>query len=172
MKLLIDNLLEYSRLRSLGAPLERIDSRKALQNAIDNLRTTINQRQAIVTSDGLGDVLADPSQLTQLFQNLIVNAIKFCNKQPPHVVVRAEYHDDEVVFSVSDNGIGIDSKDFARIFTIFQRLHARDAYTGTGIGLALCQQIVQRHGGRIWVDSDVGHGSTFYFTMRLPDDGA
>jgi signal transduction histidine kinase len=168
MSLLIENLLEYARIRSQGAPLVRVDSRRALQHALDNLRNVISERQAVVTSEGLGEVLADPTQLTQLFQNLIGNAIKFCDKQPPQVQVRAEYGAQQVTFSVADNGIGIDAKDFARIFTIFQRLHSREAYTGTGIGLAICQQIVQRHGGRIWVESVLGQGSTFLFTLQRP----
>jgi signal transduction histidine kinase len=172
MSLLIDNLLEYSRIRSQGAPMVRVDSRQALQHALENLRSVVNERQAEITAEGLGEVLADPTQLTQLFQNLIGNAIKFCDKQPPRVHIRAEYGSHEVLFSVADNGIGIDSKDFARIFTIFQRLHTREAYTGTGIGLAICQQIVQRHGGRIWVESKLGEGSTFLFTLQRPSSDA
>jgi signal transduction histidine kinase len=167
MKLLIDHLLEYSRVCSLGAPPEWVDSRQAFRHALNNLRTTIEQRQAVVTSEGLGNVLADLSQLTQLFQNVIGNAIKFCNQHPPRVHVLAEYAKDEVTFAISDNGIGIDPKDSGRIFTIFRRLHSSDAYAGTGIGLAICQQIVQRHGGRIWVESEPGQGSTFFFTLRL-----
>jgi signal transduction histidine kinase len=170
MKLLIDHLLEYSRVRSLGAPPERIDSRQAFQHAVDNLRSAIQQSQAVVTSEGLGEVLADSSQLTQVFQNLIGNAIKFCDQKPPRVHVRADYGDEEVTIAVSDNGIGIDPRDSSRIFTIFRRLHADDKYAGTGIGLAICQQIVQRHGGRIWVESEPGKGSTFFFTLRLPND--
>ncbi len=126
----------------------------------------------MVTTENLGNVMADPSQLTQVFQNLIGNAIKFTDKEPPRVHVRAEYGTDEVIFSVTDNGIGIDSADFGRIFTIFQRLHTSDTYTGAGIGLAMCQQIIQRHGGRIWLESEIDKGSTFYFTLRPPDDDA
>jgi light-regulated signal transduction histidine kinase (bacteriophytochrome) len=172
MAMLIDSLLEYARIRSQGAPLARCDSRLALQHALDNLRSAIGRTQAVITSDGLGDVLADSTQLTQLFQNLIGNALKFCDKQPPQVRVTAETGPQLVTFSVSDNGIGISPRDFGRIFTIFQRLHAREAYAGTGIGLAICQQIVQRHGGRIWVESKLGEGSTFYFTLQRPAGAA
>jgi light-regulated signal transduction histidine kinase (bacteriophytochrome) len=120
----------------------------------------------------LGEVLADPTQLTQLFQNLIGNALKFCDKRPPQVRITADTGPQQVTFAVADNGIGINPRDFGRIFTIFQRLHSREAYAGTGIGLAICQQIVQRHGGRIWVESKLGEGSTFFFTLQRPADAA
>jgi signal transduction histidine kinase len=170
MKVLIDNLLEFSRIRSQGAPLVCTDSRQALQHALDNLSSTIEQRQAVITAAGLGEVLADPSQLTQLFQNLIGNAIKFCDRRPPRVEIRAEYGEQQVTITVTDNGIGMDPKDFQRIFEIFQRLHASGTYPGAGMGLAICQQIVQRHGGRIWVESRVGQGSSFHFTLGLPGE--
>ena len=110
--------------------------------------------------------MADRAQLAQVFQNLIANAIKFRREDaPPHVHVSAEREGDKWLLSVADNGIGIDPKQADRIFQIFQRLHTREEYEGTGIGLALCKRIVERHGGRIWVESAVGEGSTFYFTL-------
>jgi light-regulated signal transduction histidine kinase (bacteriophytochrome) len=172
LKLLIDNLLEYSHVRSQKTELQTVSAQVAFQQAVENLRGSIQQRQATVTSSGLGDVLADPQQLTQLFQNLISNGIKFCDQPSPQVHVHADYGPQWVTFSVRDNGIGLERRDFQRIFTIFQRLHAREAYEGTGIGLAICQQIVQRHGGQIWVESEPGEGSTFFFTLPLPSGGA
>ncbi|MCA9166470.1 MAG: HAMP domain-containing protein [Planctomycetales bacterium] len=165
LKLLIDNLLEYSRLRTQAKDPQQIDSRAALDNACANLRSVIEQRNAVISTRGLGAVTADPLQLTQLFQNLIGNALKFCDRPQPVIQVAADYGPEEVIFSIRDNGIGLDAKDYQRIFTIFSRLHGREEYSGTGLGLAICQQIVQRHGGRIWVESKVGEGSTFYFTL-------
>jgi light-regulated signal transduction histidine kinase (bacteriophytochrome) len=165
MRTLIDHLLEYSRVRMQGQPLEETDSEQALQAALDNLRGLLHDRKARVTSSGLCPVMADASQLTQVFQNLIGNAVKFCQAEVPEVVVHAEPDGEQVVFSVRDNGIGIDPRDHERIFSIFQRLHTADAYPGTGLGLAICQQIVKRHQGRIWVESVPGEGSTFLFTL-------
>jgi light-regulated signal transduction histidine kinase (bacteriophytochrome) len=113
--------------------------------------------------------MADATQLTQLFQNLISNAIKFCSDQPPQIHISSQRRADTWLFSVQDNGIGIDSEYIDRIFLIFQRLHSRGEYPGTGIGLAICKKIIERHGGSIWVESQPGQGSTFYFT--IPDRG-
>jgi light-regulated signal transduction histidine kinase (bacteriophytochrome) len=139
-----------------------------------NLKITLDETRAVITHDLLPHVMGDPIQLIQLFQNLISNGIKFRDpdKRPEiHVSAEARVAEDldrggyEWVFSVRDNGIGIEQKYFDRIFVIFQRLHTREQYPGTGIGLALCKKIVERHGGRIWVESQEGKGSTFYFSL-------
>jgi hypothetical protein len=138
-----------------------------LSHALSNLRVAIEESQATITFDDLPTVDTDATQLTQVFQNLISNAIKFHKQDiPPCVHVSAEPGKNEWRFSVRDNGIGIAPKHTERIFLIFQRLHTREEYPGTGIGLAVCKKIVERHGGRLWVTSEPGEGSTFYFTIR------
>jgi signal transduction histidine kinase len=167
MQRLINDLLGYSRVGSRGKPFGKTDCQQVLQETLANLRTTIDETDATVTHDPLPTVIADEPQLVQVLQNLVSNAIKFRGQAPPVVHIGAERKHDEWVFSVRDNGIGIDPQYYERIFVIFQTLHPRDQYPGTGIGLALCKRIVERHGGRIWVESQLGQGATFYFT--IPD---
>ncbi len=166
MAALISDLLAYSRLGTAGDPFRVVDSGAMLDRARQQLRAAIEESGAVVEAEALPRVLADEVQLTQLFQNLLGNAIKYRGAGPPRIIVRAERRDGSWEFSVKDNGIGIESQYFARIFVIFQRLHTRTDYPGTGIGLAICQKIVERHGGRIWVESSLGSGSTFRFTLR------
>jgi len=166
MKQLIEDLLAYSRVGTRGKELRLIPAQGALDRALVNLRASIESSDAQITHDVLPEVSADDTQLTQLFQNLIGNAIKFRKKDETlriHVGVKEET--DEWRFSVSDNGIGIERQYFERIFMVFQRLHTRDEYPGTGIGLAICKKVVDRHGGRMWVESVQGKGSTFVFTL-------
>ena len=170
MRVLIDDLLTYSRIGTHGRPFEPTDCEEVLERVFANLQMAIHESGAIVTHNHLPTVTADPSQLEQLLQNLIRNAIKFHSEEPPRVHVSAEENATEWLFSVRDNGIGIDPEYANRIFVIFQRLHGRGEYPGTGIGLAVCKKIVQRHGGRIWVESQPGKGSTFYFTIPNAGD--
>ena len=136
-----------------------------MEEAISNLQIAIKESGAIITYETLPQVKGDLTQLVQLFQNLLSNAIKFRGPEPPRIHVSACREEREWIFVVRDNGIGIDPKFANRIFVIFQRLHNRGSYPGTGIGLAICKRIVQRHGGRIWVESEPGKGATFYFTL-------
>jgi light-regulated signal transduction histidine kinase (bacteriophytochrome) len=165
MHALIDGLLMYSRVSTGEKMFEPIDSKKVLDLALENLQVAIEETSAIVTHDPLPTVMADDLQIGQLYQNLIGNAIKFHGEEPPRVHVSAEQKENEWLFSVRDNGIGIDSKYGESIFTVFQRLHKKSEYPGTGLGLAISKKIVERHGGRIWVESKPGEGSTFYFTI-------
>jgi signal transduction histidine kinase len=165
MQWLINDLLAYSRVTSRDQVLEVVDCDSVLEEVLSDLRVAIEESRAVVTHDPLPRVMADRGQLGQLFQNLIGNAIKFHGKEPPQVHVTAERKSDEWAFSVHDNGIGLDPQYAERIFVIFQRLHDREEYPGTGIGLAICKKVVERHGGRIWVVSQVGQGATFHFTL-------
>jgi PAS domain S-box-containing protein len=165
MQGLINDLLTYSRVGTRGKPLETADAHALLGEAIRNLAAMIEENRAIITNDDLPTVRADASQLIQVFQNLISNAIKFQRENGPHIHVSAQNKRREWVFSIRDNGIGIDRQYADRIFIIFQRLHTRQEYPGTGIGLALCKRIVERHGGKIWFESEPGKGTTFFFTI-------
>ena len=167
MKVLIDDLLRFARVNTQAKPFQRLDAQAALDQALRSLGRSITDKEAVVTHDPLPSIVGDTTQMTQLFQNLVGNAIKFCNRTPPHVHVGAERRGNTWQFSIRDNGIGIAPKDMDRIFILFQRLHAREAYPGTGMGLAICKKIVERHGGRIWVESQVGQGSTFVFTIPV-----
>jgi PAS domain S-box-containing protein len=171
MQTLINDLLAYSRVSTHGKPFQPTDCAATLNYALSNLEIAIEESGAVVTNDPLPTVMADETQLMRVFQNLIGNGIKFRTDLSPeiHVGVERNDNDGEWLFSVQDNGIGIDPQYFERIFAIFQRLHSREEYPGTGIGLAICKKIVERHGGRIWVESEVGKGATFYFT--IPDRG-
>jgi two-component system, sensor histidine kinase and response regulator len=165
MRTQIRDLLEYARVRNRGATLEPVNVAEALDRALADLATPIEESSASITHGPLPTLLADPAQLGQLFMNLLDNAVKFRHSSTPHVHVSADRVGDEWRFSVADNGIGIDVDDQDRIFGVFTRLHTRDEFPGTGIGLAICRRIVERHGGRIWVDSKKGEGSAFRFTL-------
>ena len=166
MDQLLDALLQYCR---SGEILERprlIETQAVLESALTNLRAEIQQTGAEITHGAMPTVLADELHLRQVFQNLVGNAIKYHRETPPRVHVSAERNSLEWVFSITDNGIGIEAHHFERIFGIFKRLHGAE-YPGTGIGLAACRRIVERHGGRIWVKSEPGTGSTFSFTLPV-----
>jgi len=165
MQALINDLLAYSRVNSQDAAFARADCNQIMAKVLENLRASIDAEQAHIMVDALPTVLGDATQLGQVFQNLLGNALKFRGKEPPRIRVAAERKAGQWVFSVSDNGIGIEAQYFERIFIIFQRLHTIEEYGGTGIGLAICKKIVERHGGRIWLESKPGQGSTFFFSV-------
>lgn len=165
MQILINDLLAYSRINPHGMNFRPIDCEIVLKRTLDSLQAAIRESGANVDHDPLPTVIADDLQLGQLFQNLISNAIKFRNDQVPHIHISVEEKGGEWVFGVHDNGMGIDPQYSERIFIIFQRLHNKEKYSGTGIGLAICKKITDYHGGRIWVDSHPGKGATFYFTI-------
>jgi PAS domain S-box-containing protein len=166
MQGLIKDLLVYSRAGTNGRVLREVSAENALKEALANLRATIDQSGAVVTHDALPAVRTDETQLTQVFQNLVGNAIKYHGAEVPRVHVSVTKNGgDEWIFSVRDNGLGIDPQYFDRIFILFQRLHGRDEFEGTGIGLAICKKILERLGGRIWVESQANKGSTFYFAL-------
>jgi signal transduction histidine kinase len=167
MQQLIDDLLEYSRVGTRGKPFEEIHTGELLEQVLANLAVAIEESDAQISYEGMPILMADATQLGQLFQNLIGNAIKFRGVDPLGIEVTAEQMGDEWRFSVRDNGIGIEPQYQERIFQIFQRLHSREEYPGTGIGLAICKRIVERHGGRIWVESELGKGSAFCFTLPV-----
>jgi signal transduction histidine kinase len=165
MQQLIQDLLIYSRAGTKGIDPVETSSEHALEQAVANLRGAIEDCQAVITRDVLPTLVADPSQLNQLFQNLVGNAIKYRRSEAPRIHISSIRKDSSWEFSVQDNGLGIEEKYFEKIFVMFQRLHKRDEFSGTGIGLAICKKIVERHGGRIWVESTPEQGSTFSFTL-------
>jgi PAS domain S-box-containing protein len=169
MKSLILDLLAYSRVVTKGKEPAQTDCEQILERALKNLSLSITETGAVVTHDALPTISADDTQLLQVFQNLIQNAIKFRREAPPQVHVSAVRNKSEWVFSIKDNGIGIESRHLERIFVIFQRLHKRSEYDGTGMGLAISKKIVERHGGQIWAESEPHVGTTFYFT--IPEKG-
>jgi light-regulated signal transduction histidine kinase (bacteriophytochrome) len=164
MDRLIHDLLEYSRAARSRQPLQPVDMESVLVQARANLEASILAQQAHIEVDSLPAVIGDPTQLVELLQNLLDNAIKFRREPAPQVRLTACRDGGCWQFAVADNGIGIAQEHFERIFQTFQRLHGQE-YPGTGIGLAVCKKIVERHGGRIWLDSIVGQGTTFHFTL-------
>jgi len=167
MQALLNDLLDYSRVGTGGKPFALVDCRRVVEQAMSNLKIAIEECRASVTYDVLPGVLGDEGQLVRLFQNLIGNAIKFRGADVPCVHISALRWHNVVTFSVKDNGIGIDPQHSRTIFEIFRRLHTREEYPGTGMGLAICRKIVERHGGRISVQSRPGEGSTFFFTINI-----
>jgi PAS domain S-box-containing protein len=167
MQMLLNDLLAYSRVGSRGKPFESTDMQQVLKTVLEDLSAAVKESGASISYDELPTVIADPVQLTQLLQNLIGNALKFKGDVAPQIHIGAKHERNEWKISVADNGIGIDTEYFDRIFVIFQRLHTRREYPGTGIGLAICKRIIDRHGGRIWVESKPGQGTTFFIT--IPD---
>jgi light-regulated signal transduction histidine kinase (bacteriophytochrome) len=171
MRQLVRDLLAISRIGTRGRSFEPTDTDRLLDRVLLDLGETVRESGAEVTRDALPTVLADAPQLGQVLQNLITNALKFRGAEPCRVHVGATVRNGEAVFTVRDNGIGIDPENAERVFVLFQRLHSRREYPGTGIGLTICKKIVERHGGRIWVESLPGQGATFHFTIPRPDDG-
>lgn len=165
MQAIINDLLALSRVSTRNTPFSKTDTKLALDKALANLRLVIGETGATIVCDSLPTLNADGSQFTQLFQNLIGNAIKFRGSNPPSIEIGAEPRGGEWVFHVRDNGIGIAPEYFERIFLMFQRLHTQKEYPGTGIGLTICKKIVERHGGQMWIESEPGIGTTFYFTI-------
>ncbi len=167
MQNLINDLLEFSRVTTRAEKPEPTDCELVLNQVLSSLELYIKENKATVTHDALPEVVADNTQLAQVFQNLIANGIKFHSDEAPKIQISAEKKEKEWLFSVKDNGIGIDSQYSEKIFDVFKRLHNKEAYPGTGIGLAVCKKIIERHGGRIWVESELGKGSSFYFTLPI-----
>ncbi|MDP4174829.1 MAG: ATP-binding protein [Bacteroidota bacterium] len=165
MQMLIDGLLLYSRTTSKKNTLKQTDLNVVLQEVLDDLKISIEEKHAEIKQGTLPNILADPIQIRQLFQNLISNAIKYNKSQTPIVEISSQESLTDWCFSVKDNGIGIEQDQFDRIFKIFQRLHRQEEFPGTGIGLAVCKKIIERHEGRIWIESYPGKGSVFYFTI-------
>ena len=165
MRELVGDLLEYSRVGSRGRPFAPVDLNRVMDVVLETIKGSVRESGAEVRVDQLPTVMADRTQIVQVMQNLLTNAIKFNDSAPPRITVTAAPAPEEWIISVQDNGIGIDPKHAERIFQMCQRLHTRDEYPGTGIGLAIVRKVVERHGGRIWMESEVGKGTTFRFTL-------
>jgi light-regulated signal transduction histidine kinase (bacteriophytochrome) len=167
MQTLINDLLDYSRITTKTPQLYEVNMTEILGYALANLQQNIQENKAVVTYDELPVLAVDESQMIRVFQNLIGNAIKYKKKtEPPKIHISCTKNKDLYEFAVSDNGIGIDKQFHEKIFIIFQRLHTKEEYSGTGIGLAVCKRIVERHGGKIWFDTNEYGGTTFYFTLK------
>ena len=155
----------YSQIGNQEREFEYLQSEKLLKTVFINLKSTIEDNNAIITHDPLPLIFANEQMMIQLFQNLLSNSIKYHGEKSPKIHISADNVDDEYLFKINDNGIGMDQNIWDRIFTIFKRLHTREEYEGTGIGLAIAQKIVQKHHGKIWAESEPGKGTTFYFTI-------
>jgi two-component system, chemotaxis family, sensor kinase Cph1 len=166
---MINDLLSFSRVGSSIQPFTTFDASIPLQNALHNLSESIRETNAKITYTPMPIIFGDESQMVQLFQNLLSNAMKFRGENSPDIHITAETQADQWLFSVKDNGIGIDPKFSDKIFNLFQRLHTRKEYPGTGIDLAIVKKTVERHNGRVWIESRVGQGSTFFFTLARQD---
>ncbi|WP_345782550.1 ATP-binding protein [Halostagnicola sp. A-GB9-2] len=166
MKEMIDALLEYSRIETQGEPFEQVDLEEIVRDVQKNLEVQISETGATIDVDSLPEVIADERQLRQVFQNTVSNAIEYSEDEPPQVHISADRDGMKWIVSVRDEGIGIPRKNQADIFDVFQRLHTQEEHAGTGIGLAICQRIIERHGGDIWVESEPGEGATFFFTLQ------
>jgi light-regulated signal transduction histidine kinase (bacteriophytochrome) len=167
MQALIQDLLKFSRVGRVEIERRTTDCRAVVEQAMNNLQAVVQESGAVVSWDGLPKVLADPSQLAQVFQNLIANAIKFHGAEVPRIQIDSEKKDHEWVLTVSDNGIGIPAESWQDIFVIFRRLHTRDEYAGNGIGLSICKKIIERHGGKIWIEAQSTPGCCFKFTLPM-----
>ncbi|MGD1856785.1 MAG: ATP-binding protein [Leptolyngbyaceae cyanobacterium] len=174
MSQLIQDLLTYARVNQVQQVCNLTDCNQVIAQVLTELQPSIDENHAVVTKENeLPTLCAHETQLTQLFQNLLSNALKYHPlEKAPHVQVSAKHQENEWCFSVHDNGIGINPEHFNQVFQIFQRLHTKEEYPGTGIGLATCKKIVENHGGRIWVDSQPAQGTTFYFTLPVITDEA
>ncbi|NUB91420.1 PAS domain S-box protein [Haloterrigena sp. SYSU A121-1] len=170
MREMIDGLLEYSRVQTQANPFEPVELDDVLADVREDLRVKIEEHDAAIVAEDLPRIEGDPSQIRQVLQNLLDNAIEYSGEGPPRIRVAAERDGAECVVAVRDNGIGIDPDEADRIFDVFERLHSRDEHSGTGIGLALCERVVERHGGEIWVESEPGDGTTFSFTLPVATD--
>jgi light-regulated signal transduction histidine kinase (bacteriophytochrome) len=167
MQALIHDLLAYSRVDSRARPFSSVAVLDVFNDALAQMTSSIQDAAAKVTCDELPVVVGDRSQLVQLMQNLIGNGLKYHGDEPPNIHVSAKLNGNNWEFSVRDNGIGIEPRYHDQIFEIFKRLHNQKEYPGTGIGLSVCRRVVSRHGGRIWLESEPGHGSTFHFTIPM-----
>jgi light-regulated signal transduction histidine kinase (bacteriophytochrome) len=169
MKSLLADLFAYSQISSQGKKLAPVSLDDVVGRVIDNLHLMIDTFGATITHDALPVVIGDDLQLLQLFQSLIGNSIKFRSHEPPRIHIGARPVGERWLFFVRDNGIGIDPQYTERVFVLFQRLHSLEKYPGTGVGLAIARRIIERHGGRIWVDSEPGKGATFYFNLQIAE---